>query len=219
MDASYFEDWGLIDYAEATSRQKKRAEEIASGDSKETVVICSHPPVVTLGRGTKPGDLFSWKGETVEVSRGGRATYHGPSQVVMYPLFKISGDSQIRKELPEKDLHAYMRAMEESVIEALKEFGISSAGRSQQTQVGEENSEWATGVWVKEKKIASIGIAVKKWVVYHGISFNLKDDPEAFHGIHPCGFRTEQMTSLEMELGRSVAREDWCQVWLQRLQF
>ena len=87
------EDWGEIPYQEAFEKQKQYVEELIAGTREETIVFCSHPPVVTLGRGTKPDDVFAWQGETVEVNRGGRATYHGPNQVVMYPIVDLGGNT------------------------------------------------------------------------------------------------------------------------------
>ena len=82
-------DWGLVDYREAFSRQEKLVEQILKKETCEKIIVCSHPPVVTLGRGTKPGDVFAWSGEKIEVNRGGRATYHGPSQIILYPLIEL----------------------------------------------------------------------------------------------------------------------------------
>jgi lipoyl(octanoyl) transferase len=141
-------------------------------------VWCSHPPVVTLGRGTQEGDLTDWTGDVVEVQRGGRATYHGPSQIVAYPILNLS----TRK----RDLHQFMRNIELAIIETLKFYGVQSG-----------ISEGNTGVWIGNKKIASIGIAVKKWVSYHGVAINIDHDSNAFTGLKPCGFTTETMISLE----------------------
>ena len=189
------EDWGLIPYQEALTRQLEKVENVAAGGS-DTLIFCSHPPVVTLGRGTQPGDVQSWTGEKIEISRGGRATYHGPSQIVIYPILNLNIK---RKTLPERDLHSYLRILEDTIVQTLKEFGLNSEVRS--VQSGAEGPS-LTGVWVSEpngtdKKIASIGIAVKKWVTYHGIALNLKRDPTAFVGIRPCGFSTDVMTSVE----------------------
>lgn len=152
-------------------------------------MFCRHYPVVTLGRASQPEDVFGWSGETVEVQRGGRATYHGPSQLTVYPIV----DLRRRK----RNVTGYLRTLEELLLKYLKERGVLG-----QTVAGE------TGIWVGEephrRKIASIGIAVKNWITYHGFSLNLEDDPEAFKGINPCGFSAATMTCLEREMRQKV---------------
>lgn len=192
------EDWGLLDYQQASDRQLIYVDEVASGQRSETIVFCSHPPVVTLGRGTKEGDITSWSGETITVSRGGRATYHGPSQLVIYPIINLANEN--RTSVPAKDIHAYLRLLEQALIHALSELGIHAEARNA------EGSEY-TGVWVGDKKLISIGVAVRKWVTYHGAAINCVNDPQAFSGIRPCGFTKETMLSLETLLGTKYDRE------------
>lgn len=201
------EDWGLISYEEAFEKQKQYVEEVIRGERQETIVFCSHPPVVTLGRGTRPGDVFSWKGETVEVNRGGRATYHGPNQVVMYPIVDLGGNTPNYINKKTKSLHEYMRVLEDAAIMTIAEYEVDAKGHVMQTQVGETDAEEATGVWVGNQKMASIGIAVRKWVTYHGIAVNLFKDDEAFQGINPCGFTTNMMTCLQEQTKKRVKRE------------
>ncbi len=211
VDLPRIEDWGLISYVEAFEKQKIYVDEIINGVRGETLVFCQHPPVVTLGRGTKEGDLFAWSGETVEVNRGGRATYHGPSQVVMYPMIDLGGESPsyVKKKVKNKDLHDYMRLLEEAAIATVRDYAVDAHGHSLQTPVGESQESEATGVWVKNQKLASIGIAVKKWVTYHGIAINLFKDEEAFKGINPCGFKTETMVCLQDLTSKRVKRENF----------
>lgn len=180
-----YTDWGLIGYQEALNKQLELVHLVSEGDEEEQVVYCSHPPVVTLGRGTKEGDLLGWQGEVVEVQRGGRATYHGPSQLVAYPILDLSKRN--------RDLHQFFRNIEHAVIDTLKDYGVEAG-----------ISEGNTGVWIGNKKIASIGIAVKKWVSYHGVAINLDFDPKAFTGLKPCGFTTETMVSLEELTGQKI---------------
>ncbi|MCB0376915.1 MAG: lipoyl(octanoyl) transferase LipB [Bdellovibrionales bacterium] len=203
------EDWGLISYQEAFEKQKQYVEEVLNGDRADTLVFCHHPPVVTLGRGTKPEDVFAWQGETVEVNRGGRATYHGPNQVVMYPIVDLSEESRLKKKLKPKDLHEYMRILEEAAIMTIKDYQVDAEGHSLQKQVGEDKEAEATGVWVGNRKMASIGIAVKKWVTSHGIAINLLKDEQAFQGINPCGFKTETMVSLKELSAKRPKREEF----------
>lgn len=216
-------DWGLIDYREAFRRQEQLVEQIIAKETSEKLIFCSHSPIVTKGRGTREGDVFSWSGDVIDVNRGGRATYHGPSQVIAYPLIDLAGedDFYVRKKFPSHDLHQYMRVLEKSVLELLKTYGVNSLGRSLQKQVGEDQPDEATGVWVGSQKIAAIGIAVKKWVTSHGIALNVLDDPQAFRGFYPCGFQTSQVVSLEKLLGRPISQrevqDEWCKHLLANL--
>lgn len=212
-------DWGLVDYREAFHRQAELVDKIISKNESEKLIFCSHPPIVTLGRGTKTGDVFAWAGDTMEVNRGGRATYHGPSQLIAYPLISLGGEdpSYIDKKIPPRDLHQYMRALELSVQSLLKDFGVESHGRTLQKQVGEEAPEEATGVWVGSQKIAAIGIAVKKWITSHGIALNLDEDRQAFQGFYPCGFQVSQVTSLEKWTQAKPPREIIQSRWQKHL--
>ena len=103
-----FENWGTIDYKEAEERQLQYVEEVASGEREETIVLCDHPAVVTTGRATEDSDVFAWDGPVYEISRGGRATYHGPNQLVAYPILKLSTQ---RKNIKSKDINSYLRAL------------------------------------------------------------------------------------------------------------
>lgn len=193
------ENWGEISYREAISRQEEYVDQVSRELRRETLVFCSHPPVVTLGRGTKPGDVFGWSGETIEVSRGGRATYHGPTQVVVYPILDLNSRG--------RDLHKFMRNLEDAVIDVLKSFGISAVANALQTEDGSDEAAPATGVWIGSKKIASIGIAARRWVSYHGLALNVGFDPHAFEGVKPCGFAPGSVVSMEEVLGSRPARE------------
>ena len=201
------EDWGEIPFVEAFERQKEYVDQLIRGERGETLIFCSHPPVVTVGRGTRDGDIFSWTGEQVPVNRGGRATYHGPNQVVMYPIIDLGGNTPNYIKKKTKGLHDFMRILEDAAIMTLSEYGVDAKGHVMQTQVGETEAEEATGVWVGDQKLASIGIAVKKWVTYHGIAINLFKDETAFQGINPCGFTTQTMTSLQEHSSKRVKRE------------
>lgn len=185
------ESWGKVHYEEATRRQQETVDAVSDG-AEERLIVCTHPPVVTLGRGTVPEDLAGWSGETYESTRGGRATYHGPNQIVIYPILDLK---KSRRNIPERDIHAYLRALESATVEALKSVCLLNCEAR------------LTGVWIGDKKIASIGIAVRKWITYHGVAINVLNDESAFKGINPCGFSPDVMTSLEAELGRPVNYE------------
>ena len=195
-----FVDWGLIPYQEAVYKQMALVEAVETNQQDETIIFCSHPPVVTLGRGTKPGDVFSWQGETVEVSRGGRATYHGPNQLVIYPIIDLKKSHNGFKA---RDVNAFLRALEEVIVNVLKNLNLPAEVRTSK----DEDGNLLTGVWINNKKVASIGVAIRKWITYHGIAINVRQDAKAFTGINPCGFKTNVMTSLEAE-GAEISIDD-----------
>lgn len=202
-----FVDWGLIPYQTALQNQLEAIEEIASGQRSEKIVFCTHPPVVTLGRSSSSkSDLVSWQGEVVEVSRGGRATYHGPNQQLIYPLLDLRRDH--RSLMQARDVHAYLRSLEQVLIRSLAHFGLKAEARTISISEPGEKPLSLTGVWIGEKKIASIGVAVRKWVTYHGAALNVEQDPSAFSGIRPCGFQKEVMTSMQAELGKAPSRAE-----------
>ena len=199
----HFEDWGLIDYELALQKQLERVETVSQDPNHPGFLIfCTHPAVVTTGRQTLPEDIFAWQGPVIEVSRGGRATYHGPSQLVVYPILNLKHQ---RHDRGPQDVRGYLRALEQAIVETLKEFGISAVGKTSQKLPGQQAESVETGVWVKNKKIASLGIAVKKWITYHGAAINMTSDPAAFSGMNPCGFKSDVMTSVEQQLGKSLA--------------
>lgn len=187
-----FEDWGLIPYQVAIHKQLELVNEVASTQSPGYLIFCTHPPVVTTGRSTKPEDIFNWNGEVVEVSRGGRATYHGPSQLVVYPIVNLNFARHNRSV---KEVVGFLRDFEGAIVKTLAEYGIQSQGRSLQKKNDTETDE--TGVWVDNQKIAALGIAVKKWVTYHGAAINFFKDPYAFQGINPCGFKSNIIVTVE----------------------
>lgn len=168
---------GRTDYKECWQLQKELVEARAEGRSDDVLILTEHDPVVTVGRGTPDEDVPEVEHPIVEIERGGEATYHGPGQLVAYPII----------ELPEgrRDLHRYLRDLEEVVIGVLGEFGLNA-----------ERSPGLTGVWIEGKKICSIGIAVRRWVTYHGLALNLHNAPETFAGFKPCGLDSGIMTRL-----------------------
>ncbi|MBF0360488.1 MAG: lipoyl(octanoyl) transferase LipB [Oligoflexia bacterium] len=186
------EDLGLISYKDALDYQLSLVEKISKGEEESKILFCSHPPVVTLGKNSTADDLCGWSGEVVHVSRGGKATYHGPKQLIVYPIINLK---------PSCDIISFIRNLESALVDTLKElYNISSYGN--------DGKDRTTGVWVAgagELKIASIGIAVKRWTTYHGMAINLYKDPLAFTGINPCGYSREIMTSLEDVLKSSIS--------------
>jgi len=206
-----FIEWGTVDYAIGVERQLQLVAARVQSDVSDTCIICTHPPVVTLGRGTREGDLLGWAGEVQESSRGGRATYHGPNQVVIYPIVKL--DETPRHKLKTRDLHGYLKQLELAIIFTLGEYGLlaqsSEERKKDEIARGMADGREFRGVWINGKKIASLGIAVKRWVTYHGAAINLDHDPKAFTGINPCGFSVKTMTSIEEQLGHKVDRQEF----------
>lgn len=179
---------GLTPYREAYDLQLEKVAEAKEGKG-EFLIVCSHPPVVTLGKKSRPQDIQGWSGPIEEIERGGKATYHGPGQIVIYPIIDLKKRGQ--------DIAGFLEVMESSMISVLKEIGLEARGND------ERGKPDFTGVWLRgsqPKKIASIGVAVSRWITYHGLAFNLEEDPLAFTGISPCGFTTDTMTCLDKVL-------------------
>lgn len=186
---------GLIPYSEAHRLQLKLVDKVINNPADESLIICHHPPVVTLGKKSGPDDLQGWRGDVHSIERGGKATYHGPGQVVVYPIINLSCRNN--------DIAAFLETLEMSMIETLAEFGLLATGNPNR------GVPTYTGVWVNNQKVASIGVAVRRWVTYHGLALNLYDDPEAFKGINPCGFGQDIMTNVERLLGHKLERTEF----------
>jgi len=182
---------GLVPYAQALEQQRRLAQErIAHRRSRDIVLLVEHPPVVTLGRNSRRAHLLATDGvDVVEVERGGDVTYHGPGQLVGYPILDLTGYR--------RDLHWYLRTLEHALIDAVGELGIP-----------EERHPGYTGVWTHGRKIASIGVHVKQWVTWHGFALNVTTDLSDFHRIVPCGIQGVEMTSVERETPNGVAPPD-----------
>jgi len=183
-------DLGTREYGEVWALQKELVGQRQRDEIPDTLVLVEHPHVITLGRGTHAENVLA-PGDTplFEIERGGDVTYHGPGQLVGYPIFLL------RQE--ERDLHLYLRNLEEALIRAVGRFGIP----------GERKEGW-TGVWTSNgggaRKLASIGVAVKKWVTLHGFALNVSTDLARFGAINPCGLEATTMGSMESVLGRPV---------------
>lgn len=189
-------DWGLIDYNQALEKQLELVQQVSQNQSAGYIVLCTHPAVVTMGRKATQEDILDWQGQVIEVSRGGKATYHGPNQVVAYPIVNLN---LIGKKRPAKDLPQYIFQLGDAIASVLKNYGLNCQAKTG----GEE-----TGVWLENRKLASIGIAVKQWISYHGIALNLDEDQNAFKGMRPCGFEASVMLSVEAALGKKLPREE-----------
>ena len=192
------QDLGHREYAEVLELQRSLCRRRIGGEIAEDVLLLvEHEPVITLGRGTHPPSLPLSRAElerrgigVFEVERGGDVTFHGPGQLVGYPILDLREHRA--------DLHWYLRHLEAALIGALATLGIE-AGRN----------PGLTGVWTRGRKIASIGIHVKQWVTYHGFALNVSTDLDYFDLIIPCGIRDVVMTSLAQELGRTDSAAIW----------
>lgn len=205
------EDWKNIPYNKALEKKLKILESMKENSKADKLIFCSHPPIVTLGRSSQKGDVLAWPGEICSVSRGGKTTYHGPDQLMIYPIVDMR---KKRKSLRPKDLPAYLRLLENVLIQSLREFHLFSYSKSalrQKKNSKNKKKEFQneTGVWVEDKKIASIGVAFKHWISYHGAAINLEKDPQAFLGIRPCGFSSSTMISVEEVLGKKIDRKEF----------
>jgi lipoate-protein ligase B len=183
-------DLGTQPYRDVWARQLALVEERQRGAGEDTLIVVEHPHVFTLGRSRAakqnvlaPGDV-----EVVEIERGGDVTYHGPGQLVCYPIVALRADAG------ERDLHAFLRKLEDAVIRTCARAGL-----------GADREPGKTGVWTTtragaRKKLCSIGIACRKWVTFHGLALNVTTDLAYFARINPCGFEASVMTSLATEL-------------------
>lgn len=182
---------GKIDYQEALTLQENLLNLRLEGKVPDTLLILEHPPVLTIGRSGKDSNILinrEWlakNGISIhEISRGGDVTYHGPGQIVGYPIFDLHNYG--------KDIHDFVWKLQETVIQLLKEEYHIEACR---------DTKKYTGVWVGSEKITAIGIAVKNWVTTHGFAFNVNTRLEHFQWIVPCGITDRGVTSLEKILG------------------
>lgn len=199
------QDWGLIDYFESNKRQLELVERVHAENLPGIIVFCTHPEIVTLGRSTEEGDVFSWDGPIAEISRGGRATYHGPSQLVIYPIINLKHESRPVNE--QQNVAGHLRKLENGIIHWLGSLSIKAEGKTLDLENRKPQHDYKgkaveeTGVWVDGRKVASLGIAVKKWITYHGAAINVLADKGAFRGMHPCGFSQSVMVSVEDLIG------------------
>ena len=193
---------GRLDYVAGLELQKELVEARRRGDIDDTLLLLEHPPVITLGvktRGT-PSNIIASAGElkrhgveVVETGRGGDVTYHGPGQLVGYPILDLNPHR--------RDVHRYVRDLEEALIRAVATFGIDA-----------HRVKGLTGVWVgppgREEKLAAIGVRISRWITSHGFALNVAADLRHFQLIIPCGIADRGVTSLEQLLARPVAMSD-----------
>lgn len=204
-------DWGRTAYNEAWERQKQLVEKRFTGELSDTLIFTEHNPVFTIGLRGGAEENLVWDTEqlarehieVVKTNRGGDITYHGPGQIVGYPIVNIER---------QRDLHRYLRFLEQVMINSLGSLGLAASRR-----------EGKTGIWLGQRKIAAIGVAVRRWVTYHGFALNVNTQLSHFDGIVPCGIAATDgsVTSLQAELRRPqdlaevkqvLAAEFWSQL-------
>ena len=185
---------GRVPYGQAWEMQRALVQQRKAGETGDTLLLLEHPPVITLGRNarrehllTPPERLAALGIEVAATNRGGDITFHGPGQLVGYPILDLA---RIRK-----DVLWYVRTLEEALIRAAREFGVLAGRR-----------EGMTGVWVEGEKLASIGVHISRWVTSHGFALNLDTDLQCFRHIVPCGIAACRMTSLRQLLDRPPDR-------------
>jgi lipoyl(octanoyl) transferase len=192
---AYVLDLGLVPYQEAWELQRSLAGAVSQGAIPDTVIFLEHPPVVTLGRRTDSDELHVPEGaevDVVETDRGGKSTYHGPGQLVCYPILDLKRHG--------KDVKKYVRDLEEALIRTLAPLGLEAT-----------RFEGLTGVWLHRppRKIASIGVHISRWVTTHGYALNVDLDPAPFtEWITACGLEDAAFTTIAGELGRPVTVDD-----------
>jgi lipoyl(octanoyl) transferase len=186
---------GMVPYLEAWELQRSLASSVLKGDVPDTVMLLEHPPVVTLGRRAEKSELHVPEGadvEIVETDRGGKSTYHGPGQLVCYPIFDLTRHGQ--------DVKKYCRDLEEALIRTLAAAGVEAA-----------RIEGLTGIWLQRppRKIGSIGVHIAKWITTHGYALNVDLDPAPFtEWITACGLEDTAFTTVARELGRPVSVDE-----------
>ena len=196
MKTVEFIEPGITNYHEAWELQKKLFNQVVEQRSKNYLILTEHNPVITIGKTgtlnnllTDPNQLSAKGIEIVEIDRGGDITFHGPGQLVGYPILDLF---QFRK-----DIHWYLRTIEEVIINTLKDFEI----------IGERIPK-LTGVWVKNRKICAIGVKVTRWVTMHGFALNISTNLDQFNHIIPCGITDRGVTSIFEEIGNIVDQKD-----------
>ncbi len=188
---------GRVEYERALCWQRGLVKMRQEGLARDTIIFVEHPSVVTVGRNGHEENLGETDRNAVHVERGGDVTYHGPGQLVVYFIFNLAARR--------RDLHRFVSNLQLGVVDTFKDIGIAA-------RRGDEH----TGIWVDEKKIASVGVAVKKWITFHGVAINLNMRLEDFRGIRPCGLDAEVMTSAHEILGRGIDVDDFAGRLLKR---
>lgn len=181
---------GRVEFDRVLAWQRGLVKLRREGMARDTIILVEHPAVVTVGKNGHTDNYKNLKEEPFFIERGGDVTYHGPGQLVAYFIFDLTRRN--------RDVHDFMSNIQQGVIDTLADYGIAA-------RKGDEY----TGVWVDEKKIASIGVAIKKWISFHGVAINLNTDLSAFGNINPCGLQSSVMTSVQEIKNKKVDLGDF----------
>ena len=183
---------GIVDYGQAHRLQERLVQDHIQNKGNDSLILLQHNPVITMRRSGDDSNILVPKSmlasagiETYEIERGGDVTYHGPGQLTGYPILDLRHFK--------KDVHWYLRQLEETIIRVLAEYNLPG-----------ERMEGYTGVWVGNEKVAAIGVAIRRWITYHGFALNVHPDMSHFQMIRPCGIIDKGVTSLEHLLGYRV---------------
>ncbi len=205
MGPLWYADLGLADYQECTEFQKKLVQLRLAGKIEDTILLLEHTPVLTVGTsGAENGLLASEAAleragvKVYKTDRGGNITYHGPGQIVGYPIFDLRQHN--------KDAHLLLRNLEQVVIDFLAHYGVCA-----------ERSDGLTGVWVGGDKICSIGIAVRRWISYHGFALNINPNYDHWSLINPCGLVGRKVTSLDHLTGNAPGMDEVKEVMAEKI--
>ena len=183
---------GVVDYGEALDLQTAMVAARLEDRISDTLLLMEHPHVYTLGRGADERFIVANPAgiPTYRVSRGGQVTYHGPGQLIGYPILKLEGRA--------RDVTKYLRNLEDAMIDALREYSLDADRRA-----------GLTGIWIDQQKIASIGVGIRRWVTYHGFALNVSTDLSFFDSIVPCGIEGCRMTSICKLSGQQISMRDF----------
>ena len=190
---------GRTEYDQTLGWQRGLVKMRLEGFARDTIITVEHPPVITVGKDGHAENFKNIKEQPFFVERGGDVTFHGPGQLVVYYVFNLARRG--------RDIHKFMADVQQGIIAALDDYGIEA-----------RRGDQYTGVWVENKKIASIGIAVKHWVTFHGSAINLTTDLEEFARINPCGLDADLMTSVERLTGRKVPLDDFAGILMKKYE-
>lgn len=189
-------DLGKIDYKEAWELQRNIFDQRYKNEIDDILLLLEHPQTYTLGKTADRQNLIGNEEyirknniSVYDIDRGGDITYHGPGQIVGYPIFNLNNWT--------KDTHKYLRALEEILIQTCADYGLTA----------ERNTKY-TGVWIEDRKIGAIGIKVSRWITMHGFAFNINTDLSLYNGIIPCGINDKGVTSLKKELSREIDMQE-----------
>lgn len=188
---------GLVEYKLAWKWQQSLVNMRREGLARDTILMLEHPPVVTVGKDGHKENFAGCDLEPVHIERGGDVTYHGPGQLVAYFIFNLTRHG--------RDVRKFITTLQQGIVDAFADIGIEAAIRA-----GEH-----TGVWVGDRKIASLGVAVKRWITFHGVAINLNTDLSEFGRINPCGFKAETMISARELLGKKIDIDDFSETLLE----